>query len=155
VSGRDSEIVASCNARPPYDHPWHRTFVACHFARGHEQSKIPHSWEIDTRQSWVAHFVGGPLEGTVDRVFVVGPVWAEIKLAPMPPETAVDWAIVGGTGIPDDDEATRWPGEVRYSLAEVVEAEDELIEWFAFYRYLVPSYMPPDRPSDRGRYWGD
>jgi hypothetical protein len=147
---------ASCNARPPQGHPWFGTQVTCHLLAGHGGSKIPHSWEIDTTpMPWCARFLGGPLAGSPERVFAVGPVWSEIKLAPMPPEVKVDWAIVGGTGIPDDDEAGPWPGEERYVLAEVVDAFHEQIEAYALYRWSPRQYMPPDRRDDARRYWGD
>ena len=46
--------MTACNARPPEDHPFHGSLVACHLAAGHDE---PHSWEIhaDTDLSRLAH----------------------------------------------------------------------------------------------------
>jgi hypothetical protein len=91
---------------------------------------------ISTRElevsSWVARFRGGPCSGEPDHVFVVGPIWEEIELAPMPPTLSrpPHWVIVGGTGI--GPEPNPWPGQVRYRLAELA-GVDELGDSIAYY----------------------
>ena len=47
------------------------------------------------------------------------------------------WEILGGTGIPDDDPREPWPGEVRYTLAEVADSTNG-IDLIAFYKVADP-----------------
>jgi hypothetical protein len=152
--------MSACNERPPKGHPWHGTLVACHYPAGHKRTGHAHSWEIPDRvEPWAAKLLGGPAASDTDRVFMVGPVWTEIRLAPTLTHTRGDhWVIVGGSGIPDDPGVPPWPGEVRYLLAEVAEALDleDSIRWVALYQWARPaSTFPPDSPDDSRRYWGD
>jgi hypothetical protein len=90
----------------------------------------------DVSGPWAAHILDGPAASEVDRLWTVGPVWREIRLAPMPSAARGDhWVIVGGSGIPDDG-APPWPGEVSYRLVEVADAfhPEVDVEVVAFYR---------------------
>lgn len=65
--------------------------------------------------TWRATFVDGPCHR--DHVFLVGPPWRELILAPMPEPHG--WTIVAGDGIPELDDAPArvpWTGEVTYRL---------------------------------------
>ena len=91
---------------------------------------------VDVSGPWAAHIVDGPAASEADRLWRVGPVWREIRLAPMPSQLRGEhWVIVGGSGIPEDD-APPWPGEVSYLLVEIADAihPDVDVEIVAFYR---------------------
>jgi hypothetical protein len=95
---------------------------------------------VEVEGPWAAHLVDGPAVSEADRLWAVGPIWREIRLAPMPPSAArgEHWVIVGGSGIPDDEpDVPPWPGEVSYQLVEVFEAfhPDVEVEFVAFYRW--------------------
>jgi hypothetical protein len=76
-----------------------------------------------TARPWVAVFDDGPCAGGPEHVFVVGPVWDEIELAPMPAETNLDhWVIVGGDQIGACEHP--WPGQVTYRLDRLVIVND-------------------------------
>jgi hypothetical protein len=65
---------------------------------------------------WTARFHNGPHRGT-ERHWAVGPVWEELRLAPLPHRR--QWFISGGDGIPTPTGPAvvePWPGEVRYVL---------------------------------------
>lgn len=117
---------------------------------------------MTTEFSWRAVFINGPCAGSADRVFAVGPPWAEMRLAPIRPDPH-GWTIVGGDGIPELDDAPArvpWTGEVAYRLVSTgpdPAGEDELV---AEYGYVSPGprvedvYPPP--PGGVGyRYHGD
>jgi hypothetical protein len=68
-------------------------------------------------EGFTARFLDGPLVEQ-ERHFAVGTPWHAIELAPIPTEARPDsWVIVGGDGIPPDDDAP-WSGQVRYRLAK-------------------------------------
>ncbi len=91
-----------------------------------------------TDHSWVAAFRDGPLAGLDhERTFVVGPVWQRMVLVQLPrdPHQPMDpwpdhWAIVGGDGVPRDEDAEPWPGEVTYQLADQVVVSGALIAFY-------------------------
>lgn len=143
--------MTACNQRPPEGHPFHGTLVACHMRAGH---RAPHTWEVWAAGPWIATFRDGPLaDHGHDRVFAVGPIWEEMILVRLPGPQG--WAIVGGDGIPDLDRVP-WDGEVAYQLLEVIPmagADAEPVAQYGLAR--SPSALPPDRPDDSRRYWGD
>lgn len=64
--------------------------------------------------AWVARFDNGPQAGQ-ECVFVVGPVWQWIEVAPMPEPQG--WALVGGEGLGAAEHP--WPGQTKYWLTYV------------------------------------
>ena len=65
---------------------------------------------------WIARFRDGPHRSS-QRTWAVGPVWQEIRVAPLPQRKT--WFVSGGDGIPPAPERAKaepWPGEVRYVL---------------------------------------
>ena len=72
---------------------------------------------------WVATFADGPHKGE-RRVWAVGPVWQEIRLAPLPGHSKRSF-VAGGDGIPEPRDPTGqddgwkpevWPDETLYQL---------------------------------------
>lgn len=81
---------------------------------------------------WIARFLDGPVADDGDRIFVVGPVWDEIELAPMPPGLTVKWCIVGGGPLGRCEHP--WPGQVTYRLAAQRgpgSALDDPVAWYS------------------------
>ena len=76
---------------------------------------------------WIARF-NGYHHGS-ERHWAVGPVWQEIRLAPVPQRKA--WFVSGGDGIPPGKASERWPGEIRYVLRSTkhvrVQGEDVVV----------------------------
>jgi hypothetical protein len=66
---------------------------------------------------WEAHFEDGPRKGD-KRVWAVGPVWKEIRVAPTGPLSKLRWFISGGDGISPAPPGVpgAWPEEIRYVL---------------------------------------
>jgi len=81
---------------------------------------------------WRARFLDGPAREH-ERHWVVGPVWQRIHIA-HPGEWS--WVVVGGDGVPLDDDAEPWDDETIYELDHVTEGNGD--ELFAYYREVTP-----------------
>jgi hypothetical protein len=145
--------VTACNLRPPPGHPFHGSGVACHLPAGHSSR---HAWELPAEPlPWLAEFLNGPIAEDQTHVFVMGPVWQWIVLAPMPETTsrARHWVIVGGDGIGGTPEEP-WPEQVTYRLVEVIPG-DVVGEPGAIARYGLVDPRPRPAVDEGPRYWGD
>lgn len=117
---------------------------------------MTHHTDVEVAGAWIARFRDGPAMHEPEHVFMVGPIWHRIELAPMPATEMrpLHWQIVGGDGILGDDVAestTLWPGQIGYQLIEVDDSGDEPVAYYGVDQ-TPPRPMPPYLWPQRGPF---